>query len=829
MREDSPVVTFGLWLRRWRQALGLSRPELAQRVGCSRPMIRQIEEDMNRPSATLAVRLAAALGVPLDAQGRVVACARGQLSAATLPLPSLAVAMAAPSPSSGHMPHPATPLVGRDLELATLIKHLTRHSTRLVTLTGLTGVGKTHLARSAAVAVQFRFDHGAWLVELSGAVSPTAAARTIAHALGVADYGTRPVEAQLAIALARRTMLLVLDDLDPAPPVTGIVKGLLAAAARLTVLATSSRPLGLPGETVVPILPLAIPRAGPPLPPGELASVPAAALFTERAQAVAPGFALTGATAPAITGISRQLGGLPLAIELAAARLQVLSLDELAASIERDADAVLTLAPSPAGGYRGLHVTLEGAWASLPDNQRQALDRLAIFPAGCDRAAAEAIAGATIDDLTSLITAGLLRREADGRFVLHDLVRRIAARRLAQAGEDLATARRYARHYAQLAEEAAPELPGVARDPWLTRLAAEDAHLQAAFSWAVGHEPPLALRMAAALPWYWYFRGAFGQGRSWIEQALATAPGADMLVSARAQAGAGALAWAQGDHAAARAWLEGAIAGLRAGPDQRTLVHALAILTLTAHDQGDHHAAVSWAQDGTATGRAQLDAWSLALALTAEGAAQFGAGDLEGAETALTESLEIWAGLRESWGLAMALLNRGRVAFIRNEHAAASTYLEEGLDCLQHARDRRFSAAALLLLGEIARRQGGLPLAQARLAASINAYQEVGADWGVSLCLEGLAATEAEAGQPGQAARLLGAANAVQAPGAASRSPDEAAALAHLAAGLQSALGEENYRAHWTAGHTLTAEQAIAELATRAAETTDRHRTQTPH
>jgi predicted ATPase/transcriptional regulator with XRE-family HTH domain len=819
MREDGPVMTFGLWLRRWRQALGLSRPELARQVGYSRPMIRQIEADINRPSAMFAVRLAAALGVPLDAQGRVVACARGQLSPAVLPLPSLAVAMAASSPSSGRLPHPTTPLVGRDREFGALIRQLTRQATRLITLTGLMGVGKTHLARAAAVAVHFRFDHGAWFVELAGAADPAVVARTIAHAFGVADYGTRPVEAQVAIALAKRTTLLVLDGLEPAPPVTAIVKGLLGAAARLTVLTTSSRPLGLPGEAVVPILPLATPRAGPPLPLDELASVAAVALFAERARVVAPGFALTEATASAITGISRRLGGLPLAIELAAARLQVLSLDELAASMERDADAVLTLTTSASVGHRGLQATLEGAWASVPDSQRRALDRLAIFPAGCDRAAAEAVAGATTDDLTSLITAGLLRHEADDRFVLHDLVRRIAARRLAQAGEDLTVARRHAEHYLQLAEEAVPALPSVARDPWLARLAAEEVHLQAALSWAIDHEPPLALRMAAALPWYWYFRGAFGQGRFWLERALTAAPASDTLVRARAQSGAGALAWAQGDHAAARAWLEGAAGALRVQPDQRMPVHALAILTLTAHDQGDHRAAVSWAREGTAAGRAQPDPWSMALALTAEGAARLGAGDLEGADMALAESLQIWAGLRDSWGFAMALLNRGRVAFVKNQYAAAATYLEDGLDRLQHAHDRRFSAAALLLLGEIARRQGDLPLAQARFAGSLGAYQEVGAGWGVSLCLEGLAATVAEAGQSSQAARLLGAAAAVQAPGAASRSPDEAATVEHLIAGLQSALGEENYRAHWTTGHILTAEQAVAELAGLAAGT----------
>jgi predicted ATPase/transcriptional regulator with XRE-family HTH domain len=794
--------------------MDLSRPELAQRAFCSQAMIRQIEADANRPSETLALRLAEALGVPLDARGQVIACARGQLSMAVLPLPSLAAAMAAPLPATGHVPHPTTPLIGRDRELAALISQLTGRATRLVTLTGLMGVGKTQLARAAAIAVQFRFDHGAWFVELASAADPTAVARTIAHSLEVADYGTRPIEAQVALALAKRNTLLVLDGLKPAPPVTAFVKGLLGAAARLTVLTTSPRSLGLRGEAVITIAPLTTPGAGPPLPLEELARVPAVVLFTERARAAAPGFAVTEATAPAITDISRQLGGIPLAIELAAARLQVMSPSALAASMEGDLDAVL---PSP--GERGLQAALEGAWTQLPDGPRRTLDRLAVFPAGCDLTAAGAVAAATLDDLTSLATAGLLRKEVGDRFALHDLIRRIAARRLTTAGEDVTRARLHAGYYLQLAEEAVPALPSAARDPWLARLAAEEANLQAAFSWYIDHEPPLALRMAAALPWYWYFRGAFGQGRSWLERALTAAPASDTATLAQAKVGAGALAWAQGHHAVAQTWLENAIGDLRPHPSQPVLVHALAILALTAHDQGDHHAAVSWARKGTAAGRAQPDPWSLALALTAEGAARFGAGDLESADPTLAESLNIWAGLGESWGLAMALLNRGRVAFVRNEYSAAAIYLEEGLKRLQHAHDRRFSAAALLLLGETARRQGEISQALARFMASLSAYQEVGAEWGVSLCLEGLAATVAEAGQATQAARLLGAAAAVRAPSAASRSPDEIAALEHLIGGLQSALGKENFRAHWTAGRVLTAEQAVAEVGGIASQT----------
>jgi tetratricopeptide (TPR) repeat protein len=373
-------------------------------------------------------------------------------------------------------------------------------------------------------------------------------------------------------------------------------------------------------------------------------------------------------------------------------------------------------------------------------------------------------------------------------------------------------ARRYLEYYSRFAEEAVPALVSAGREPWLERLGAEEVNFQAALEWGLDHTPAYALRLAAALPWYWYFRGALGEGRRWLERSLTTAS-TDDLVLARAQFGAGALAWAQGDHAAARSLLEQAVPLLQACADGRTVVHALAMLTLTAHDQTDHDRAVLWAQQATAAGHAERDPWSLALALTAEGAARFGAGDLDGADAALEGALGIWAELGDSWGSAMALLNRGRIAFARNILPAAATYLKEGLARLHHAGDRRFSAAALLLLGEIARKQGDFGLACARYAASLASYEEIGAGWGTRLCLQGLAAACAAEGKAMQAARLLGAASAVPAPGAAARPRSEVDALDQLRRSLQAAYGAELIQAHVTGGRLLTPQQAVVELA----------------
>ncbi|MBV9602043.1 MAG: XRE family transcriptional regulator [Chloroflexi bacterium] len=809
MTEGDGDVTYGLWLRRWRNALGLSRAALAEIVGCGQAMIKQIEDGSTRPSARLAARLAEALGAPLEARERIVDFARGQGDQTPLPLPNLAVAMAALTSTIGHVPAPHTRLIGRERELAALTTRLAPTAARLVTLTGLSGIGKTHLAKAAAIASQERFGHGAWFVELTGIGDPVRIARAIARVLGEADYGLKPIETQVCLALANRTLLLLLDDLNPSPRVADWVARLLAEAGNVTVLTTCPLPLGLSQEVVVPVQPLATPSAAGAASLVELGDVPAVALFVDRAQAASSEFMLNEVSAPAVCAITRRLGGHPVAIELAAAHLRVLSVYELAGRIERDAEGVL----SGSGPRRqpGLQAAFEQAWESLAPKQQRALARLAIFPAGCDHAAAEAVAEATLEDLDALIAAGLIRREANGRLVLHDLVREAALRRLKQVRQERTVARLYLEHFLTVAEEAAPVLASAMREPWLKRLVIEDVNLQAALSWGLEHEPTLGVRLAAALAWYWYFRGALGEGRSWLERCL-TLFCSDELARVRAEAGAGALAWAQGDHAAARGWLQSAVAVLHHSGDPRTLVHALTILTLTAHDQSDHDAAIQWAQRATAAARVEGDPWSLALALTAEGAARFGVGDLVGAEGALAESLRRWTELGDSWGIAMVLLNRGRIAFVKNAYAAATIYLEDGLARLRGAQDRRFSAAALLLLGEIARGQADLGLARARYAASLTAYEEVGTAWGVRLCLEALAATCASDGHFDHAARLLGAATAAQPLGAASRSQPATDPMQQLVASLDAALGAESYIAHFTAGQLLTPQQALAEL-----------------
>jgi predicted ATPase/DNA-binding XRE family transcriptional regulator len=813
--EPEWTASFGTWLRRWRQALDLTRKDLAKRVGCSQATIRAIENDDRRPSAALASGLAVALGAPAAAQTRIVACAREFVTPAHLPLPSLAVAMAAPLPVPGNLPVPPTPLVGRKSDLDALVQRIERKTTRLVTLTGLMGSGKTRLALAAAEAVRPLFAHGVWFVDLAAVADPALVAPTIARALGIADHGSPPLEARLPAALRDQTTLLVLDGVEATLPVSRLVGSLLAAAPRLTVLVTSHVPLGAASELVVPVPPLATPPTDRPLPLTQLADVPAVALFLQRAQAVNHDIALTEDTAPAITAISARLGGLPLAIELAAPLLGLLSLGELADVLQSDADPILAEALPPPERHRSLQAALEGSWVSLPEDRRRALARLAVFPTGCDREAAEAVAGAGLDDLTALAAAGLLRQERDGRLVLHDLVRRVAARRLAENGEEMPVARRHAEHYLQLAEAAGRELESAGRGPSLTRLAAEQANLRAALAWGLAYEPPLALRLAAALPWYWYFAGELSEGQTWLGRALTAAPAGDALASARAQAGAGGLAWAQGEHAAARDRLAKAVDALRPLNDGRTLAQALALLALTAHDQGDHPAAVAWATEAVAAGRGAQHPWSLALALTAVGAARFGAGDLPGADEALREGEALWSDIGDAWGIALAMLNLGRVAHAKGENVAAAIYLEDGLVRLGVAGDQRFSAAALLLLGEIALRQGDVRPAIERFGASAVAYQELDTSWGVALCLEGLAMALGAAGQPSRAARLLGAAAAVRASGVTNRSTGQAAAVQRLVDGLQEALGVEPYRAHWTAGRALP-ERAIAEALAEA-------------
>jgi non-specific serine/threonine protein kinase len=435
-------------------------------------------------------------------------------------------------------------------------------------------------------------------------------------------------------------MLLVLDNLEHLPGLALWVADVLAECPALTVLATSRSPLRLQDEREFVVAPLALPEDAAAPDPTQISNVPAVRLFVERA--AAPSFALTKDNAAAVTTICRRLDGLPLAIELAAARVKVLSPAELLTRLDR-------MLPLLTGGPQDRSTRLRSMGAAISwsydllDPDEQALFRqLSVFPGGFTLDAAESVARSyhsdthsVLDAITSLIEKSLLRRlDGDGdeaRFGMLATIQEYGREKLAATGEDAAARRVHAAYFLKLAERAWPAFrQRTGQEPWLDRLETERANFRAALTWLDESGDVLSLlRLAGALSWFWYIRGPLDEGRSWLERAIA-AQDADVPGSlhTRATVGAGLLAHFQGDDARARTWLETSLAGSAEGEDPWLLAFTLLLLGMVAEDHGDYHLAEEQFTEALARFQAADDQSNAALTVTHLGVAAWGQGDV---------------------------------------------------------------------------------------------------------------------------------------------------------------------------------------------------------
>jgi predicted ATPase/DNA-binding CsgD family transcriptional regulator len=680
------------------------------------------------------------------------------------------------------------PLIGREREVAAIEACLRRADVRVLVLTGPGGIGKTRLVLHVAETMRQAFHDGVRVVPLAAVHMPVDVLLVIAEEMQIREISGHRLSDTLADALRDRHLLLVLDNFEQVTEAAPLITDLLVRCPRLKALVTSRVPLGVYGEQVYPVSPLTLPAAemlapGTAVTMSRIAGSAAVRLFVERARAMRPDFALTDENAPAVSTICHRLDGVPLAIELAAARIGALSPDELAARLERRLPLLTGGPRDRPARFRTMRDSIAWSHELLEPAQKALFRGLAIFVGGFTLAAAEAVKGSAtsasetglslLDGVSSLVGQSLIQRHegpgADSRFIMLETIREFAQEQLLASGEADDLARRHAAYFLTLVERAEPELTGPAQVEWLERLEADHANLRAAFGWLCGQASgAAALRFAKAVWRFGYTRGYTNEVRHWLEAALAL----DLMpsvVRAAALNGAGILATTQGDLARAeQAHLEAQALADRFG-DRQTRAAA-------RNGLGD-----------VATARGQLDD-----AIACYESAQNGYHD---------------AG--DQRGIAGTLTNLGNVYWDRGDRERAATLHQQALDLYQTIGERRGVAWSLGNLGRLAIEGGNAEVALPYLRDGLAEYRALSDRTGIAEVVEGMAELTAIRGDPGRGATLLGAASALRAAAGAPVALNDRPHYEEVLRSIRRQLGPA-FDGCWQTGRALSLDEASA-------------------
>jgi predicted ATPase/DNA-binding CsgD family transcriptional regulator len=630
--------------------------------------------------------------------------------AATLPFPTRE------RPRSS-LPIGLTPLIGRDDEMAGVASTVRREQARLVTLTGPGGVGKTRLAIAVASQVRQDFPGGVWFVGLAPVTEPALVAAAVAQVLGVRDAGEEPLVTRLTAFLRDKRALLVLDNFEHVAEASPLIPELLTACPALSILVTSRVRLRLTAEREHAVPPLSLPGRDGEAPQGRenvdtlLARSEAVRLFVERAQAVQEDFALSDANAAAVAAICRRLDGLPLAIELAAARVKVLAPPALLTRLERRLPLLTGGGRDLPTRQRTMRDAIAWSYELLPEEDQRLFRRLAVFVGGFTLQAAEAvcpIADASLhgvlNGIATLVDNSLLRREdgpgGETRYQMLETVREYALEQLAADGEaeeaeDLG--RRHARFFLDFAECVGPLVDGADQRAAVASLDADGANLRAAIGWAIAHEESaLALRMTWAMWSYWFTRGRFREGTAWTEQALAL-PGAAPLQLRMLSLDITANMYSLSGEYERAAATANALRDL-AHREGDAIGEALSLfqLSFVARHEGDHDAAVVLAEEAVARFRAVRCKRWLPWAVERAGLERLGRGDVDRAARLFRESINLFLEMGNEGGTAMALCNLGLALTAQGDVAGAALLLRAALQ-REVALERAWQIADVLL------------------------------------------------------------------------------------------------------------------------------------
>ena len=802
-------LAFGDLLREHRNAAGLTQEDLAERAGLSVDTISLLERgEHRRPHRYTRQSLADALGLSQLERIRFETAVR-----------LAAIRTAAHVAQPAELLSQLAPFIGREQEVEEVRRKLLHRDVRLLTLTGPGGVGKTRLGLEVARQVRDQFADGVSFVALAPLSDPALVPSAIAQALRVKQEAGQSVTEALEQYLSNRQLLLVLDNferlLEAGPPMVRLLTG----CSRIKVLVTSRVVLRLQGEHTYEVPPLRLPPAGDRPSPEELGRYEGIRLFMQPAQAANSRFTITTENASAVIELCRRLDGLPLAIELAAARIRLLPPEAMLARLGNRLGLLRGGARDLPDSQRTLRATLDWSYGLLDLAERSLFARLAAFVGGCTLEAAEAVCDAgdeaeVSEHMFALVDKSLVRQQAgiqhEPRFTMLETVREYALGRLEESEELQRLRRRHAIYFLELAEEEERASQGPLQGAWLDRLETEHDNLRTALSWSLTSkgDAEMGLKLTGALSHFWYVREHHSEARMWLQRALerpseATAARAKVLV------GAGRLAWFQGELRRGNVLLKESLALYRDLGDDAGIAITLLVLGRIAVSQGDHKRGATLVEETLVLSRQQGNEWGIARALIVLGDVALFEGEVDRAKTYFQRSLDISRDLEDAEGIALSLLYLGRAAHMRGDNVRSEALLKDSLSLFEDSGDSRGIAEVLLEMGRVAHTQGNSTRAIGLCRESLILSQKLDNKSYIAFCLTALAGATQAVGDTARAARFFGAAqrlleflDAVLGPSGSLEYSDDLAIA-------RNQLGEAAFAKAWAAGRAMSIEQAV--------------------